>query len=317
MLESWFASEAPVHDSTMRQVVVAGGAGLVGQRLVQSLLHLGVQVRVLSRNPGAIHLPAGASAHGWDALPETLEGADAVINLAGEGIAERRWSAARKAAILQSRVLGTRRLVDAMKECRTPPKALVNASAVGFYGACDQTPVDEHTPSGLGFLPEVCRAWEIEALAATPLGIRVALIRIGVVLAREGGALPKMATPVRWFQGCKLGTGTQGLSWIHMDDLVAMLEEAARNPAWEGPFNATAPQPISNEAFTRLMAQRLRRPLLPIPGFLTTAGTRLLLGEMADDLLLQGVYALPIRAQSLGFQFRFPGAEDALKNLLT
>jgi len=141
-------------------------------------------------------------------------------------------------------------------------------------------------------------------------------VRIGVVLAKEGGALPKMALPVRWFAGCKLGSGTQGLSWIHVDDLVAMLVEAAANPAWSGAFNGTAPKPISNEAFTRAIAQRLHRPLLPVPGFLTTFAVTTLLGEMAEALLLQGAFIHPARSLEQGFTFRFPTAEKALEDLL-
>ncbi|MCE1203125.1 MAG: TIGR01777 family oxidoreductase [Holophagaceae bacterium] len=288
----------------------------MGRRLVRALLDQRVQVQVLTRNPATLHVPAGASAHGWEELPTLLEGADAVINLAGEGIADRRWSASRKAAIRDSRTRTTARLVEAMRSCERPPQALVSASAIGYYIPRDERPVDEGTGPGSGFLAEVCRSWEAEAMAAAPLGVRVALVRIGVVLDREGGALPKMALPVRWFAGCKLGSGTQGLSWIHIDDLVAMLVEAARNPAWSGAFNGTAPEPLGNGAFTRLIARRLRRPLLPVPGFLTTLATRLLLGEMAEALLLQGAFVLPARAQSLGFRFRFPSASAALEDLL-
>ena len=298
------------------RVVVAGGSGLVGRKLVRALLDRGAQVQVLTRNPATLHVPAGASAHGWEGLPGLLEGVDAVINLAGEGIADRRWSSARKTAIRDSRTRTTARLVEAMRGCGQPPKALVSASAIGYYIPRDTRPVDEGTGPGSGFLAEVCRAWEGEAEAASALGVRVALVRIGVVLDREGGALPKMALPVRWCAGCKLGAGTQGLSWIHIDDLVAMLIEAARNPAWSGAFNGTAPQPLSNEAFMQLIAQRLRRPLLPVPGFLTALATRLLLGEMAEALLLQGAFVLPARSQALGFQFRFPTAKAALEDLL-
>lgn len=303
-------------DSALKRVVVAGGTGLVGRHLVRTLAGMGVQVRVLSRNPGRLSLPAGATAQGWDDLPALLEGADAVINLAGEGIADKRWTPARKAAILDSRIRATARLIAAMRACPRRPAALVNASAIGYYIPRDETPVEEGAAPGSGFLAEVCQAWEAEAAAASALGVRVTLVRIGVVLAREGGALPKMARPVRWFMGSKLGSGRQGLSWIHVDDLVAMLIEAARNPAWEGAFNGTAPQPLSNEAFTRHLAQRLRRPLLPVPGFLTVIATKLLLGEMAEALLLQGAFVLPARAQALGFQFRFPTAAEALEDLL-
>ena len=302
--------------TALRQVVVAGGTGLVGRPLVRALLHLGSRVTVLTRHPQTLQLPLGATAHGWEDLPAALEGADAVINLAGEGIADRRWTAARKTAILESRTAATGRLVAGMRACGQRPAALVNASAIGYYIPKGETPVDEGAGPGSGFLAEVCQAWEAEAMAASALGVRVALIRIGVVLAREGGALPKMALPVRFYQGCKLGSGQQGLSWIHVDDLVAMFIEAAGHPAWAGAFNGTAPQPLSNEAFTRLIAQKLHRPLLPVPGFLTTAATKLLLGEMATALLLQGAFVVPTRPMALEFQFRFPTAEAALGDLL-
>ena len=300
----------------LKRVVVAGGTGLVGRPLVQALVDQGAEVTVLSRNPSGVHLPSGATARTWEDLPSLLTGTDAVINLAGEGIAEGRWSRTRKAAIRDSRVQATQRLVQAMQACAQPPKALVNASAIGYYLPCDDAPLDESADSGMGFLAEVCRAWEVEALAAAPLGVRVARVRIGVVLAKEGGALPKMALPVRWFAGCKLGSGTQGMSWIHVDDLVAMLVEAAANAAWSGAFNGTAPKPLSNEAFTRVLAKRLHRPLLPVPGFLTTFAVTTLLGEMADALLLQGAFIHPARALEQGFTFRFPTAEKALEDLL-
>lgn len=302
--------------TSQNRIVVAGGTGLVGRELVRALLNHGFHVQVLTRNPQARHMPAGATACGWEDLPGLLEGAGAIINLAGEGIADRRWTPSRKAAIRHSRLETTARLVSAMRACAKPPAALVNASAIGFYIPREVEPVDEGSAPGSGFLAEVCQAWEAEAQAAEAFGVRVALIRIGVVLAREGGALPKMALPVRWFQGCKLGTGQQGLSWIHLDDLVAMLVEATRNPAWTGPFNATAPRPLSNEAFTRCLARQLRRPLLPVPGFLTTFATKLLLGEMAEALLLQGAFVRPTRALAQGFGFRFPTAQAALEDLL-
>jgi uncharacterized protein (TIGR01777 family) len=303
-------------ESDLKRVVVAGGTGLVGRPLVRALAGMGLLVTVLTRNPGRLSLPTSATAHGWEGLPSLLEGADAVINLAGEGIADKRWSAARKTDILDSRVEATARLVGAMRACGQPPAALVNASAIGYYIPKGETPIAETAEAGSGFLAEVCQAWEAEAAAASALGVRVAVVRIGVVLAREGGALPKMALPMRWFMGCKLGSGEQGLSWIHLDDLVTLFIEAARNPAWQGVFNGTAPQALSNEAFTRLIAERLHRPMLPVPGFLTTAATKLLLGQMAEALLLQGAFVLPAHAQSLGFKFRFPTAEAALRDLL-
>jgi hypothetical protein len=300
----------------MRRVIIAGGTGLVGRPLVRRFAEQGVQVTVLARTPQLLRLPAGATARGWEDLPAALEGADAVINLAGEGIADHRWSPSRKAAIQNSRIEATRRLVQAMSRCQAAPKALVNASAIGYYIPRGIESVDETSPRGRGFLADVCEAWETEATMARAFGVRVALVRIGVVLTKEGGALPKMAWPIRWFQGCKLGSGDQGLSWIHLDDLVAMLAEAASNPAWEGIFNGTAPEPLSNLDFTRRLAHCLHRPLLPIPGFLTTVITKLLLGEMAEALLLQGAFVKPVRALALGFRFRFPTADTALENLL-
>nr|WP_275976295.1 TIGR01777 family oxidoreductase [Geothrix alkalitolerans] len=304
-----------VEPKVLNRVVVAGGTGLVGRPLVRDLLDLGTQVHVLTRRAAA-GLPAGAHAHGWEDLPALLDGADAVINLAGEGIADQRWTVARKAAIRQSRTQTTRRLVEAMRDCQKPPRVLVNASAIGYYGARDRTPVDEGAAPGTGFLAETCRDWEAEAMAASAIGVRVVRIRTGVVLAREGGALPKMALPVRYYLGCALGSGKQGLSWIHRDDLVAMFLEAARNDAWEGPFNGTAPGFLDNEAFTDLLARQLHRPLLPVPGRLTAAAMKVVLGDMADALLLQGAFVVPARARALGFEFLFTEAADALADLL-
>ena len=300
----------------MGRMVVAGGTGLVGRSLVQTLVDRGAQVTVLTRQPDGLVLPGRAEAAGWDRLPAVLEGCEAVFNLAGEGIADRRWTPARKAALRESRMQTTRRLVDAIGACHQKPQVLVNASAIGLYVPRGADPVDEASAPGTGFLAEVCRAWEAEAEAARAYGVREVRIRIGVVLAREGGALPKMALPVRLFQGSALGTGQQGLSWIHLDDLVAMLVEAARNPAWEGPFNGTAPGPLSQLDFTRLLARRLRRPVLPLPAFLTAGALRLIMGELAEELLLGGAFVHPRRALAQGFRFRFPEAAAALEDLL-
>jgi hypothetical protein len=298
----------------LRHVVVAGGSGLVGRHLVAALCGMGARVTVLSRSPSTFSLPAGAEARGWEELPGVLDGADAVINLCGAGIADRRWTAARKQALLDSRVAPTERLVRAMGA--TGPRVLVNAGAVGIYGAMDDRPVDEGRAPGEGFLPQVCRQWEAAAEAASASGVRVVRLRLGVVLARDGGALPRMALPVRLFLGTRLGQGRQGLSWIHVDDLVRLILEAAANPACRGPVNATAPRPVSNETFTRTLAQRLRRPLLPVPAWATRSGISLLLGEMGVALLLEGAFVRPRQAERLGFAFQFQRVEDALADLL-
>jgi uncharacterized protein len=300
----------------LKRVVVAGGTGLVGRALVKALLVQEAQVTVLTRHPGSALVPAGVRVRGWVGLAKELEGVDAVFNLAGEGLADQRWSPRRKALLLSSRVGPTEELVESMRACTHRPAVLVNASAIGYYGPGDDTPVCELNPAGEGFLAEICRAWEAAALPARELGVRVVLARLGVVLAREGGALPKMARPVRLCLGSRLGNGQQGLSWIHLHDLESLLLEAARNPAWEGPFNATAPEPVSQNTFVRLLARQLHRPLLPLPGWLTSASLRLLLGDMGQELLLEGAYVHPMRAEALGFPFRFNTPEEALEDLL-
>ncbi len=299
----------------LSKVVIAGGTGLVGKALVEALVAQGTRVEVLTRNPATAQLPPGAHATGWEALEGALNGAEALINLAGEGIADKRWNPARKAAILASRVDTTRRLVEALARPGAP-KVLVNASAMGYYGAHGGEVVDETFPKGKGFLPDVCAAWEREADRASAQGVRVVKLRIGVVLAQEGGALPKMALPVKLFQGAKLGHGQQGLSWIHIQDLVAMLIQAAADPTWEGVYNATAPQPVTNETFTRLLGKALHRPILPVPGFVTATVLPILVGEMAEPMLLQGAFVYPRRAEAQGFAFAFPAAGPALQDLL-
>ena len=299
-----------------QRMVVAGGTGLVGRHLVAALLEEGFAVTVLSRTPERAVLPTGATASSWADLPQVLEGAGAVINLCGAGIADRRWSPARKRELLESRLEPTGRIVAALAGLAVKP-ALINASAIGIYGPRDGRPIDEderHGP-GTGFLAKLCRQWEAAADAALPHGVRVAKVRIGIILARDGGALPKLALPVKLFQGTRLGHGQQGFSWIHMDDLVRLFIEAARNPAYAGAVNATAPMPTTNETFTRALAQRLHRPLLPVPAFLTRTAVKLLLGEMAQALLLDGAFVYPSKATELGFTFRFERAEDALADL--
>ena len=299
----------------LKRVVVAGGTGLVGRQLVAALLREGVQVTVLTRSPDRAQLPPGATARSWDQLALALEGADAVINLCGEGIADQRWSPARKQALLSSRLEPTGRLVDALGACTARPGVLVNASAVGIYGPMDSSPVTEAREPGNSYLALLCRQWEAAADAAQSHGVRVVKLRIGIVLARKGGALPKMARPVKLFSGSKLGTGQQGFSWIHLDDLVRMFIEAARNPAYAGAINATAPRPTNNETFTRILARQLKRPLLPVPAWLTRTALKLLVGEMAEALLLQGAFVYPNKALELGFVFTYGHAETALKDL--
>jgi len=300
----------------LRKVVVAGGSGLVGRRLVEALISQEALVGVVSRNPGRLRLPKGAEAYPWEELPALLEGADAVFNLAGEGIADRRWTTARKQALLSSRVESTRRIVAALRWVSQKPSVLLNASAIGYYGHHGHVPLDEASAPGKGFLTDVCQAWEREADTVSELGLRLVKLRLGVVLAREGGALPKMARPVRLFLGCTLGSGRQGFSWIHLDDLVSLLLEAARNVHYEGVINATAPRPVSQKLFMHLLARRLHRPLWPLPSALTRLSSQWLLGEMAEPMLLQGAFVYPKKALELGFRFAFERPDAALADLL-
>lgn len=301
---------------SINKAVVAGGTGLIGRRLVAELLRRGTIVTVLSRDPAGAKVPEGAEARSYDALRSTLEGADAVFNLAGASIAGKRWNEGYKQDLVTSRVETTARLVEGMAACAVKPRVLLNASAIGLYGPRDATPIDESAPIGSTFLAGLCQAWEAAADGAASLGIRVVKVRTGIVLAKEGGALPKMALPVRLFQGAKLGHGDQGFSWIHISDLVALYLEAAQNEAWIGAVNATAPESVSNAVFTRALASRLHRPVLPIPAFLTATAVKVLVGELSSELLT-GAFVVPTKAKELGFTFRFKDAESALADIIS
>lgn len=301
---------------TTPTVVLAGGNGLLGRRLARAFQDDGARVVVLSRDPARCRVPEGIEVAPWSGLARLLEVSDALVNLAGEGIADQRWSQARRSAILRSRVESTRRLVEALDKAARRPGVLVNASATGFYGGRDAAPVDEDSKAGAGFLPEVCRAWEAEADRAAELGLRVVKVRIGIVLAREGGALVPMARAARCFQGAKLGDGRQGFPWIHLEDLVSIFLRALKDPTLTGAVNAVAPQPLSNEAFMRALCRAVHRPYLALaPGWATALGARALMGEMAGELLLQGAFVTPRKLESAGFPFRFPTADRALEDL--
>lgn len=234
-----------MNDFNGKHIIVAGGTGLVGTQLCQELLRSGYQVSILSRREGTTR--EGIPLLPWSSLDQVITSAYAVINLAGEGIADKRWSPQRKDAILSSRTDTTARLVQAYGQAGDRrPGILVNASAIGIYGSHDGSPVDEKSGVGEGFLSEVCQAWEAAANPVSTLGVRLAKVRIGIVLARSGGALPKMSLPVRFFQGAKLGDGQQGFSWIHIDDLVSILIHCIENDQYQGVLNATSlfPRPM-------------------------------------------------------------------------
>jgi uncharacterized protein (TIGR01777 family) len=299
------------------RVTVTGATGLIGPALLAALQAEGSDVTVLSRDPARAR-ELGADALAWDpahepAPTEALEGRDAVVHLAGEPIAQR-WTAAAKRAIRDSRVLGTRRLVDGLEavDAQARPRALVSSSAIGYYGAHGEEPLDEDAPAGEDFLARVCVEWEAEARRASALGLRTVQIRTGVVLDRAGGALAKMLPPFRLGLGGPVAGGRQYMSWIHRDDLVAMMLAAVSDERWAGPVNATAPEPVPNRDFARALGKALRRPaLLPVPG----AALRALYGEMAS-IVTTGARAVPAKALVLGYRFRHPALDEALRDAL-
>ena len=289
------------------KIVVAGGSGFLGSALVGAMRQDGDEVAILTRHPRSQHDIAWSPGSTDTAWTHAIEGADAVVNLAGESIAGGRWTTTRKAAIRESRIRATRALATAIASARKPP-LFVSASAVGVYGPRGDEPVTEDTPPGFDFLAHVCRDWEQEALNATG-STRVVLLRTGLVLSKDGGALPRIALPFRLFAGGPLGSGRQFMPWIHLDDWVAMTRWALASSTASGPLNLTAPNPVTNAAFTRALGRALERPaVMPAPAF----ALRLALGEMAD-MLLTGQRALPARAQAMGFRFRYERVEDALR----
>jgi uncharacterized protein (TIGR01777 family) len=242
-----------------------------------------------------------------------LEDMDAVVHLAGENIASGRWTAERKRRIRDSRVRGTRLLADSLARLKEPPKVLVCASAIGYYGNRPEETVNEDSSSGSGFLPEVCREWEKATKPAEESGIRVVGTRFGIVLSPSGGALAKMLLPFRLGAGGKIGSGQQYMSWISLDDAIGAIDHALVTESLAGAVNVVAPRPVTNSEFTKTLGQVLRRPtLFPMPAI----AARLLLGEMAEELLLASIRVEPARLLATGYKFRHPDLEGALRQLL-
>jgi len=301
------------------KIIIAGGTGLVGQNLIPVLISAGHTLFLLSRRAAQKNLfPLDrVQTLYWDGKTlgdwtRCFDGADVVINLCGEGIADKRWSSQQKEKLRLSRLDSTRLIVEAIKQSSVKPKVLVNASAVGFYGSVAEGEVDESRGPGQGFLVDLCVDWEKAALEAEALGVRVVLPRIGIVLDPKQGALAKMIPPFRWGIGGPLGSGKQWIPWVHIDDLVGMILFAISNDGVRGPFNACAPNPVRMKDFCASLGKVLDRPSwLPVPGFLL----RFLLGEMVA-MLLGGQRAVPRKMLQSGFRFRYSILESSLVSLI-
>jgi uncharacterized protein (TIGR01777 family) len=295
-------------------LAITGASGFIGRRLMKALAGGDHKLRVLSRHAGT-NLPPGVQLYVWDAMKgpppeESLDGVDAVIHLAGEPIAQR-WNDEVKQKIRESRTTGTRNLVRALSTARQRPAVLVCGSAIGYYGSRGEEVLTESSAPGSGFMADVCVAWEKEADLAESLGIRLVKLRTGIVLGANGGALAKMIPPFKAGMGGKLGHGDQWMSWIHLDDLVGIVQRAIENPL-RGPVNGTSPNPVTNADFTKALGHSLSRPaVVPMPAF----SLKLLFGEMSD-ILLASQRVLPKAAEAAGYTFKYPGLEQALANIL-
>ena len=290
-------------------LVIAGGTGFLGSALIRAFRADGHRVLVLTRRPrhddDRVWNPSDPSDRSWMTV---VDGVDAVINLAGESIATRRWTAARKRALLDSRVNATTSLVQAMDAARRQPQVLLNASAIGVYGNRGDESLTEDSAPGSDFLAGICLEWERLARKASPAS-RVVLLRTGLVLHRSGGVLPPLALPFRLFVGGPVGSGRQFMSWIHLDDWVGLVRWALATATLSGPLNLTAPAPVTNADFGRALGRALGRPsFMPTPAF----ALKLALGEMADALILGGQRVLPARGQAMGYRFQYMALEDAL-----
>lgn len=309
--------------------VITGGSGFIGSTLTRSLLAGGGQVAIVSRDVerGTRELtgPRTGTATArqalesgdlrvvsWDDMPGEVDGADAVINLAGASIFGGRWTDSQKKRIVSSRLKAGQAVMEALTKAKKKPPVLVQGSAVGYYGA-GREPVDESTPPGEGFLAETARQWEDSTKEAEAMGVRRVIVRTGVVLGRDGGALEQFVRPFKFFAGGVIGSGKQWLSWVHMDDEVGAIEFLMGREDLSGPFNLCAPEPENMTDFVRTLGRALQRPAwLPVPEFAVKAA----LGEMGEELILSGQRVLPKRLQESGYTFRFPKLRKALDDLL-
>jgi len=299
----------------MARILVSGVSGPIGAALVPSLLAAGATVARLTRLGSAVRATA-TEAIPWDPAkpipPEAVSGFDAVIHLAGESIVGR-WTAAKKAEIRDSRVIGTRNLSEALAQAKHKPQVLVTSSAIGYYGDRGDELLREGSAPGTGFLADVCREWESATQAAAAAGIRTVQIRTGVVLSSKGGALAKMLPPFKMGLGGRIGSGRQWMSWIDVQDMAGAIQHILKTDQLSGPVNLVAPRPVTNAEFTRILAAVLRRPaIFPMPAF----AVKLAFGEMGEALLLGSQRVEPAQLAASGYPFRFSELQTSLKNNL-
>jgi uncharacterized protein (TIGR01777 family) len=300
------------------QIVITGGTGFIGRPLCAALCQKGHRITLLTRRIEAQRScdPTvtavewnGREAGAWE---HCLEGADAVINLAGAPIADGRWTDTRKRHLSESRVLTTRVLVEALSRSPSKPRTLVSASGIGYYGASDDRLLDEGAARGHGFLADLCLAWEAEALRAAEFGVRVVMLRTGMVLEQDGGALPKMLLPFQLFAGGPIMPGTQWVSWIHRRDHIGLIQWVLSTPRVSGPVNAVAPEAVTMNTFCEVLGRVLHRPSwLPVPGF----ALQMALGELGT-LMTTGQRVNPAKAISGGYVFHYPTLEPALRAIM-
>ena len=301
-------------------IVVTGGTGFIGRPLCASLCQEGHRVTLLTRRREEAQRSCGSTvtAVEWNgrevgAWEHCLNGADAVINLAGAPIADAHWTDAYKRLLTESRVLTTRLLVEALSRQSSKPHTLISASGIGYYGASDDRRLDEGAARGEGFLADLCLAWEAEALRAAEFGVRVVMLRTGMVLEQDGGALPKILLPFRLFAGGPIMPGTQWVSWIHRQDHIGLIQWALTTPSVSGPVNFVAPEPVTMNRFCEVIGRVLHRPSwLPVPGF----ALHMALGELGT-LMTTGQRVTPAKALAGGYIFRYPTLEQALRAIMT
>ena len=294
------------------KVAVTGSSGLIGSSLVSFLSEKSVTVsKILRENTKDDDISWKPEDGDWDSA--FTGGVDGIVHLAGENIASGKWTRKKKEKIRNSRIEGTTRLCEHILKLPTPPSVLVCASAIGYYGNRGVEFLNEGSSRGSGFLPDVCLGWEEAAESVSKAGIRVVNVRFGIVLSKDGGALAKMMTPFKIGMGGKIGSGTQYMSWIAMDDVTSAIYHTLITESLKGPVNVTAPNPVTNKEFTNTLGEVLKRPaVVPIPAF----AAKLAFGEMANDLLLASTKVAPKRLSDSGYKFQYPELENALKHVL-